>query len=117
MIKTIVLTIFFALGYFQTRNSDQYVCLPCGLQCDSEIHTGPGKCPSCRMELVKKSSIKFKNIDLDEMCDRIRANPKIILLDVRSSDEFKGTSTDIPAVGHFKNAINISVQELNKKSG
>ncbi len=51
------------------------------------------------------------------MCNRLTANPKVVLLDVLSPKEFKGTSKDIPTFGHFKNAININVQELDKRVG
>jgi len=112
--KTLI--IVFAI-FLCHQNKDEYVCSPCGYDCDKEVHSGPGKCSSCGMELVKKSSIKFKDTDLEEMCNRMKANPKIVLLDVRSLEEFKGTSHDVPTIGHFKNAININVQELEKRVG
>ncbi len=113
--KTLLLLVVLSVGYFGPKNSDEYVCLPCGQECDKEIHLGPGKCSSCGMDLVKKSTIHFKDISLEEMCKRIQANRNVVLLDVRTPDEFKGTTKDIPSFGHFKKAININVKDLNQR--
>jgi len=67
------------------------------------------------MELVDKSTIRFSNISVDQLCDRISANPKAIVLDVRSVGEFKGTTSETPTFGHFKNAVNINVTELERR--
>jgi rhodanese-related sulfurtransferase/DNA-directed RNA polymerase subunit RPC12/RpoP len=93
----------------------EYVCSPCGYKCDSEIHNAPGTCTACNMELVDKSSIKFKNLSVEEFAQRIKANPTALVLDVRSPEEFKGTTAEMPSFGHFKNAININVQELESR--
>ena len=110
--KTLLLLFLVGGGYTGLHNIEEYVCLPCGQECDNKIYTKPGTCGSCGMELVKKSTINFKNIDLDEMCKRIQSNPNIVLLDVRSPGEFDGTNKEVPSFGHFKNAININVKEL-----
>ena len=98
--------------YAQTK---EYVCLPCGAECDQSSLSKPGNCEHCGMPLVEKSTIKFKNISVDEMCQRISANPTVVLLDVRTPAEFNGTSTEVPSFGHFKKAININVQELESR--
>lgn len=67
------------------------------------------------MKLVDKSTIKFKNIDVEEFCKRIAANPEAIVLDVRTPDEFSGAANEVPSFGHFKNAINIHVNELESR--
>lgn len=92
-----------------------YVCEPCGNACDSTLYTKEGTCPHCGMKLVEKSSIKFKDLSFDQFCERLRANPKAILLDVRSPGEFTGTATEIPTFGHFKNALNVNITELESK--
>jgi len=109
--KTLLL--FFSLsGAFLIRQSqDEYVCTPCGQECDGKTYAEAGTCPACGMELVKKSTIKFTTIDLGEMCNRIAANRQIVLLDVRSPGEFDGSGKE-QSFGHFKNAININVREL-----
>jgi rhodanese-related sulfurtransferase len=112
--KSILILFILGVGYFQIPKSDEFVCQPCGQECDNKIYSKPGTCHSCGMPLVKKSTIKFKNIDLEEMCSRIKDNPKVILLDVRSPGEFNGSS-DAPSFGHFKNAININVEELEER--
>lgn len=93
----------------------EYVCLPCGSSCDNQLHKGSGTCPSCNMKLVEKSTVRFKNIGVEEFCKRIAENPEAIILDVRTPGEFSGTQTEVPSFGHFKNAININVNELEAR--
>jgi len=76
---------------------DPYVCLPCGYSCDDEEHTGPGTCHACGMPLVKKSTVKFATIDLQDLCNRLAANPNAVLLDVRTPEEFAGTIKERPS--------------------
>lgn len=91
---------------------DTYVCLPCGYECDNMTHDGPGTCSSCGMELVKSSTIRFKTIHFTDLCKRLQANPNLILLDVRSPEEFGNNHPPVDAFGRFKGAININVSEL-----
>src|SRR5260370_32890557 len=109
--KTLLLLFIVSAGYFGLHSGDEYVCLPCGLECDSKIYTNAGTCHACGMELVKKSTVKVSTIDLDEMCKRMAANPNVVLLDVRSPGEFSGSTKEVPSFGHFRNAININVKE------
>jgi rhodanese-related sulfurtransferase len=67
------------------------------------------------MALVDKTSVSFKNLSVEDVCKRIAANPKLVLLDVRSPQEFNGRS-DVPSYGHFKNAININVTDLQSRA-
>ena len=114
----ISLLIFFLANFNEGQQTkDEYVCLPCGYSCDDKIHSGPGTCETCGMALVKKSNIKFNNITLDELCQRIQTNPKAVLLDVRSQGEFEGTTKEVPSFGHFKKAINVNVEELEMRLG
>ncbi len=83
----------------------KYVCLPCGQSCDATLHDKAGVCPVCNMELVEKETLKFKNIDFAQLCDRMKANKGIILLDVRSKEEFNNTSQTLNSFGRFRNAI------------
>lgn len=92
---------------------DEYACLPCGQSCDKTVYSNVGSCSHCHMPLVKKSGIRFKNIEPSEVCAYIRVNPKIILLDVRTKAEFEGKVE--PELGTLKHAINIPVQELESK--
>jgi rhodanese-related sulfurtransferase len=93
--------------------SDEYVCMPCGLECDQKVYDKPGKCSSCMMELVKKSNVVFSNVQPEDLCDFIQRHPGIVLLDVRTQKEFEERST--PNYGTLKNAINIPIQELDKR--
>src|SRR5258706_9750605 len=95
-----------SVSAFKLIQKKEFVCLPCGRDCDYETYSASGKCASCGMDLVDKSTIRFSNISVDQLCDRISANPKAIVLDVRSVGEFKGTTTEVPTIGHFKNAVN-----------
>jgi len=65
------------------------------------------------MRLVLKKSIVFKNVTPAELCKIVAARPGVILLDVRTSEEFSGRSDE--KFGHLKNAINIPVQQLESR--
>lgn len=95
------------------KSAEQYVCMPCGRDCDRSILMTTGTCEHCGMKLVKKSSVIFKQIDPENLCQYINVHPKIILLDVRTKKEFDGKS--FPDYGTLKNAINIPVQELENR--
>jgi rhodanese-related sulfurtransferase len=66
------------------------------------------------MKLVKQSSITFASISPAQVCDYISKHPDIVILDVRSKDEYEG-KTD--TFGTLKNAVNIPVQELEGRVG
>jgi rhodanese-related sulfurtransferase/DNA-directed RNA polymerase subunit RPC12/RpoP len=95
----------------------QYVCLPCGGECDKAIYTKAGTCPHCNMKLVDKASIKFNEVDPGAVCAFIKdmGQKNVILLDVRSREEFAGKDKD--KFGRLKGAINIPVDELERRSG
>ena len=95
----------------------QYVCSPCGNDCDKRVYDKPGTCSVCGMTLIDKATIGYKDIDFEAVCARVKANPKVVLLDVRSPAEFKGTSSDVPTFGHLKNAINVNIDELEARIG
>ncbi|GHN00091.1 hypothetical protein WSM22_15800 [Cytophagales bacterium WSM2-2] len=67
------------------------------------------------MNLVEKSTVNFANVSVEDMCKRIGVNSDAIILDVRSKGEFSGSTTDVQTFGHFKNAINVNVTELEKR--
>jgi len=102
---------------YLTPTQKQYVCTPCGNDCDKDVHDKPGSCSDCGMALIDKATIGFKDIDFKTVCERVKANPKLVLLDVRSPGEFKGTSTEVPTFGHLNNAININITELESRIG
>ncbi len=54
--KILMVVFLFAISF---QSKDEYVCTPCGYECDKEVHSGSGKCSSCGMDLVKRSSIKI----------------------------------------------------------
>lgn len=103
-----------ALSFTTVAQTKEYVCTPCGNTCDSIVRNKPGTCPSCHMKLVEKQTIQFENLTADEFCNRISANPNAVLLDVRTPSEFKGSAFR-NTYGHFKNAININVEELEER--
>jgi len=107
----LVLALTVIASSFIVKQKKEYVCTPCGLECDHIIHDKPGTCNTCGMTFIEKSTIKFKDLSFEELCARLKANPKAVLLDVRTPGEFKG-SADVPTFGHFENAININVEEL-----
>ncbi len=46
---------FLATSEAQTKH---YVCVPCGLPCDSKVYDRPGKCPACGMALVDEEEAR-----------------------------------------------------------
>ena len=122
---TILATILFSLSIlfaipkhsFSTApvglNKKVYQCLPCGRNCDKQTYSKPGKCSECQMDLVKKSTVTFKSLEPSELCRYISLNKKVILLDVRTKEEFEEKAN--PNLGVLKNAINIPIQELQSR--
>ncbi len=89
-----------------------FACLPCGYGCDDLVYKESGFCAQCNMPLVNKATILFKNIEPEEICSFIkkRGKQKVVLLDVRTNEEFTGNAPD--KFGRLDGAINIPVQEL-----
>jgi rhodanese-related sulfurtransferase/DNA-directed RNA polymerase subunit RPC12/RpoP len=92
------------------QKTESYQCLPCGQDCDNNKYAAEGKCAVCGMQFVKTSSIVFKTIQPSEICGYILKHPSVILLDVRTNEEFEGKVH--PDFGTLKNAVNIPIQEL-----
>lgn len=90
-----------------------YQCLPCGSGCDKKVYSAPGKCASCGMQLVEKSTVVFKTVEPTQICDYIKQHPNAVLLDVRTKEEYEGKAN--PHYGTLKNAINIPIQQLNNR--
>ena len=99
----------------KTVKKEEYVCLPCGYECDSTVFTDSGTCEKCKMELVKKSTVTFSNIQPSALYSFVKAKGKtnVLLLDVRTPAEFAGTAAE--KFGKLKGAINIPVQQLNER--
>ena len=113
--KTIFILIAALAVNFSNAPQSEFVCQPCGSECDSMIHGAAGACPICNMALVERSTIKFSNLTPLEFCTRMESNPNAIVLDVRSAAEFNGSTTRKESFGHFKNAINIPLDQLEAR--
>jgi rhodanese-related sulfurtransferase/DNA-directed RNA polymerase subunit RPC12/RpoP len=90
-----------------------YQCIPCGSACDTLSFKQPGNCPHCHMELVKKSAINLGSIEPSRICKYINEHPTVLLLDVRTKEEFEGKAD--PDYGTLKNAVNIPIQQLESR--
>lgn len=88
-----------------------YTCLPCGSSCDTATYKSPGMCSHCHMQLVDKKTITHQILQPQQLCSINSSNT--IFLDVRTPEEFNGTAPE--KFGAIKNAINIPVQELQKR--
>jgi rhodanese-related sulfurtransferase len=95
------------------KSTEHYQCMPCGLDCDKKIYDEPGKCPQCGMQLIKEYNVKFGSIQPSEVCGYVQKHPDVVLLDVRTNEEFLGK--DNPNFGTLKNAMNITVMELESR--
>lgn len=103
--------LFFLSFTVLEKNKIEYVCTPCGSDCDKAVYDKPGTCSHCNMKFVDKSTIVHKEIQPDKMCS---LNEKeVIFLDVRTPAEFNGTATQ--KFGAIKNAVNIPIQELETR--
>lgn len=111
--KILPVLLLIALCASALAQKKEYVCMPCGGACDKTVYTKSGTCSVCHMELVEKSTLKFKNLSIEEFCERISANTNVVILDVRSEGEFTGSQRN--TFGHFKNAININVSDLKSR--
>jgi len=96
-----------------TRQPESFVCTPCGDDCDLGTYSSAGTCPHCGMPLVKRSTVNMHNITPLQLCDSVKAQPGVLLLDVRTTEEFSGK--DGGHWGHLRNAMNIPVQELARR--
>lgn len=112
--KNIILMLLMSVCYAGYGQAREYQCMPCGNDCDKETYDKPGTCPHCNMQLVKKSTINFKSIKPEEVCSYVAQHPRVVLLDVRTKDEYDGKTDDY---GTLKNAINIPIQELESRVG
>jgi rhodanese-related sulfurtransferase len=95
---------------------EQYTCLPCGRSCDTILTAVPGgNCKHCMMQMVKKSAVVHSNIMPANLYAHVlkTGNNNVLLLDVRTAEEFSGTAPD--KFGRLKNAINIPVQQLQTR--
>ncbi len=120
LIVFLTATLFYQCGSQHNVNAalikeEEYVCLPCGYDCDSTVLSKPGTCEKCKMELVKKSTITFSNIHPSALYAFIQSKGKgnVLLLDVRTTNEFEGTAPE--KFGRLKGAINIPVQQLKER--
>ena len=97
------------------ETTGEYVCLPCGSDCDNTVYTKPGTCQHCSMKLVQRSTVVFNKVEPEQLCSFIDSvgEKNILLLDVRTPEEFDGRAAD--KFGNLKNALNIPVQELEKR--
>jgi rhodanese-related sulfurtransferase len=93
--------------------SEEYVCLPCGSGCDKEVLHQSGKCQHCNMPLIKKSSVVFKEITPTEICGYVANHRNVVLLDVRTKEEFENKG--LHRYGTLKNAINIPIHDLSAR--
>lgn len=96
-----------------TAHAILWVCLPCGQACDSTISDTPGICTACHMRMVNKSTVYFKTISPAEISRYVKHHRDVVLLDVRTKEEFEGKAD--PNYPTLKNAINIPVQELERR--
>ncbi len=109
MFSGVIVLILFITGL---KPAGEYQCMPCGSDCDKTAYDKAGECPHCHMSLVKKSTVMFKSIQPSEICGYIAKHPEVVLLDVRTREEYEGQTDDY---GTLKNAINIPVQELERR--
>ena len=90
----------------------QYVCSPCGINCDTKVFEGPGQCPTCKMKLVDKKSITHKSVSPSDLSKFLQSTKNLLILDVRTKEEFEGHGD--PDFGSLKNSVNIPISDIEK---
>jgi rhodanese-related sulfurtransferase len=110
-----ILLLLICTMFNTSSQTEKYKCVPCGNDCDKAIYNKAGQCAFCHMELVKSNTIHFNEVPAAAVCDYIKTHPGLVLLDVRTKDEFEGRSD--PYYGGLQHSINIPVQELEKRAG
>jgi len=119
MFRATIFTSFLFFALTSEKNvtifQGEYVCLPCGADCDTIHHNSPGTCSHCNMTLVKSSTIHHSNITPQDLCGFIarHGSTNVLLLDVRTVAEFEGRAQE--KYGRLNNAINIPIQELETR--
>lgn len=102
------------IGFTQKTSQvkTQYVCSPCGMNCDNEVFERLGQCLKCKMKLVDKNSITHKSLSPSHLSKFLKLTKDLVVLDVRTRDEFEGHG--MPDFGTIKNAVNIPISEIEK---
>lgn len=90
----------------------KYCCTPCGIKCDKELYDKPGTCTHCKMPLVEKKTITHSSVAPAALAGFLKSTPGLVVLDVRTKEEFEGKAD--PDFGTLRNAINIPISELEK---
>jgi rhodanese-related sulfurtransferase len=106
----VLVTIFL---FSATPRLEEYKCTPCGKDCDKTVYDKEGVCTACNMPLVPASTIHFKSIKANKVCDYLKKHPGTVILDVRTKAEFEGKAN--PDFGSLQNAMNIPLQELSNR--
>ena len=115
VLLTKMLSVSFASPESDLNPKTAYVCTPCGNDCGAEVYEKPGNCRHCGMALIEKGKVAFTNVSPDELCGLVKSNKDLVLLDVRTRNEYDGR--DHGRYGHLKNAINIPIGELERRIG
>jgi phage shock protein E len=87
----------------------------CRMYCTDDVSLTPAKCRVCGMEMedrkVVENPTEYRILSPQETLERIKTDRNIVLLDVRSRQEYNDE------LGHLKHSILIPIDELEKRSG
>ncbi len=74
-------------------------------------------CTSIVQAQFKSDNVKYTTVYPEDLCKVLQSNPGYTVLDVRSQGEFDDTLSSSPElnIGHIKDALHISIQELPKR--
>ena len=91
----------------QAQSKVEYIC---PMYCTDEVSLKPGKCPVCGMEMEDRTVVEnpkgYKIITPQNALKRVKSDPDIVLLDVRSKAEYNDE------LGHLANSKLIPIKEL-----
>ena len=82
----------------------------CRMYCTYEVSDTLRKCRICGMDMELRSVVEnpkeYKILSPQDALERIKNNPEILVLDVRSKEEYNDK------LGHLENSVQIPINEL-----
>ena len=87
----------------------------CRMYCTDDVSLTPAKCRVCGMEMEDRKVVEnpedYTIVSPQAALERIRTDKNIVLLDVRSREEYNDE------LGHLENSILIPINELEDRVG
>jgi rhodanese-related sulfurtransferase/DNA-directed RNA polymerase subunit RPC12/RpoP len=112
-----VFVLIIITGYKAISQQTEYVCHPCGADCDLVIYDKEGICSICNMPIIEKERVVFNTMTPEEVAEAVSTGEDYTLLDVRTVAEYEGNAGVAPEkqAGHIIDALNIPHTQLKDR--